>query len=98
MGRLPNSLARMVLDRLDPDLRPVAAASVPAMVFLPDASDPGVLARMNSWWQFTPAVIQRFLGVLGFGDTTVTTHTQTFRGHPIRHFTVVGRRTHPFVQ
>jgi len=28
VGRLPNSLARMVLDRLDPELRPVATASV----------------------------------------------------------------------
>lgn len=70
--------------------------SVPAMVFLPDPTDGTLTGRMNSWWQFSPAVIQRFLGVLGFGDSKVTTHTQTFqKEHRVRLFTVVAHRTAP---
>ena len=73
-----------------------ATASVPALVFLPDPGDATVVHRMNSWWQFTPAAIRRFLGVLGFGDAIVTAHTQPFlNGHRVRLFTVVARRTAP---
>jgi hypothetical protein len=45
------------------------------MVFLPDPADPTLPDRLNSWWQFSPSVLQRTLGVLGFEDSTVTTHT-----------------------
>jgi len=62
--------------------------------FLPDpqAQDPSVAV---TWWCFTPEVICAFLGVLGFGQTTVTEHRQVFQGKPARMFTVVGSRTHP---
>jgi hypothetical protein len=83
--------------------RPVESAppvrSVPAVVFLPDPADRTLPDRLNSWWQFTPEVIRRMLGVLGFEDATVTTHAHSFsyRGgvRSVRLFTVVARRTRP---
>lgn len=64
-----------------------------ALYFLPNpqAQDPSVAV---TWWCFTPEVICAFLGVLGFGQTTVTEHMQVFQGRPARMFTVVGKRTH----
>lgn len=95
----PRSLADRVKRKLfGPDPAPAGppTASVPAMVFLPDPADGTLSERMNSWWQFSPAAIQRFLAVLGFGESVVTTHTQPFRtGHKVRLFTVVARRTAP---
>lgn len=77
-------------------LPPASVPTVPAMAFLPDPADKTLIHRMNSWWQFTPAVIQRYLGVLGFEESTVTMHTQKFQnGTPVRLFTVVARRTQP---
>ena len=38
-------------------------------------------------------VIVDFVGVLGFEDTTVSYHTQLYKGRPRKMFTVVGRRT-----
>lgn len=79
-----------------PPARPPAPPPLPAIVFLPDPADPTLSTRLNSWWQFTPAAIQRMLGVLGFADTTVTTHGQTFqKDYRLGLFTVVGRRTGP---
>jgi len=83
--------------------RPIESAplsvSVPACVFLPDPADPTLSDRLNSWWQFTPEVLRRMLGVLGFEDATVTTHTHSFhyRGgvRSVRLFTVVAHRTQP---
>jgi hypothetical protein len=69
---------------------------IPAMTFLPDPADPGTVNRLNSWWFFTPAVIQRMLGVLGFERTEVTYHRQTFQQkYDLPLFTVVGHRTRP---
>jgi hypothetical protein len=94
-GRVRRRLARALVGPAPAPPAP-PAVSVPAQVFLPDPADPTLIHRMNSWWQFSPAVIQRFLGVLGFGDSTVTTHSQTFdKDNRIRLFTVVARRTAP---
>jgi SAM-dependent methyltransferase len=49
----------------------------------------------TTWWVLSPEVIQGFLGVLGFEETRVTYHTQTFGGRPVRLFTVVGKRAVP---
>lgn len=62
----------------------------PAMRFLPDwrtGRDP------DGWWRLSPDLIVDFLGVLGFEETTVSYHTQLYRGRPRKMFTVVGRRT-----
>lgn len=50
----------------------------------------------NSWWLLTPALIQQFIGVLGFGDSKVTFHYQTIgydNPKKMFHYTVVGHRT-----
>jgi hypothetical protein len=50
----------------------------------------------TGWWQLSPAIIQRFLHVLGFEDTKVSYHRQMQTGGArIPFFTVVGRRTVP---
>ena len=62
----------------------------PAMRFIPDwrtAKDP------DGWWSLSPELIVEFLGVLGFEDTTVTHHSQLYKGRPRPMFTVVGHRT-----
>jgi hypothetical protein len=67
------------------------AGSRPAMRFVPDhrVGNPN-----DTWWFLNPRIVQAWLGVLGFEETTVTFHTQ---GGPIAgqqpFFTVVGRRT-----
>lgn len=56
-------------------------AALPTMEFVPDGS---VGQPRDSWWLLTPAVVQRFLGVLGFGAPRVTYH---------QHSGILGRRT-----
>jgi SAM-dependent methyltransferase len=65
-------------------------AHQPAMVFLPDAQE---CMPKETWWRLSPEVLRRFIGVLGFRDSTVTYHCQKFDGRLARLFTVVGRRT-----
>ncbi len=62
----------------------------PAMRLLPN---PKTGQPYESWWSLTPALVQRFIGVLGFEASTVTYHRQLYRGRPARLYTVVGRRT-----
>ena len=64
----------------------------PCAEFLPDGR---AGAPDDSWWRITPALVVRMLGVLGFGETSVTVHSQPFQGRPQRLFTVVGRRAVP---
>ena len=63
----------------------------PAMRFVPDHR---VGNPHDTWWFLNPRIVQAWLGVLGFEDTTVTFHTQ---GGPVAgqqpFFTVGGRRT-----
>jgi SAM-dependent methyltransferase len=66
-----------------------------SMLFQPQHRE---LSPYATWWHFNPEVIKRFLGVLGFEDTTVSFHSQLWKGHPVPHFTVVGRRTKGLVQ
>ena len=81
----------------NPSLRyslPQMAASLlkPNMAFLPNFER---VQPRESWWHFTPAVIRKMLGVLGFEDTSVRYHVQRFAGRRKPLFTVVGRRTRP---
>lgn len=64
----------------------------PRMRFLPDARGHkhGV-----TWWELSPAVIREFLRVLGFEETRLSYHRQTYQGRTRLLFTVVGRRTKP---
>jgi hypothetical protein len=69
---------------------------IPAMTFLPDPAKPVAENHLNSWWFFTPAVIQRMLGVLGFERTEVSYHRQRYQQkYDLPLFTVVGHRTLP---
>lgn len=67
------------------------AAGLPHARFVPNhlTGNPA-----DTWWFLSPGLVQRWLGILGFEDTTVSYHTQV---GPIagsqRFFTVVGRRT-----
>jgi hypothetical protein len=75
----------------------IIPASIPppplGMYFIPDAKAGELAGQLGSWWRFPPELICRFLDVLGFADQVVTEHFQTFQGHRMRLFTVVGKRT-----
>ena len=62
----------------------------PAMRFYPN---PQTGEPYESWWSLSPALVRRFIGVLGFEASTVTYHRQLYRGRPARLYTVVGHRT-----
>ena len=64
----------------------------PAMLFQPEfhRTYPPV-----TWWHFSPEVLRRFLGVLGFEQTRVNFHRQLYRGNRDQLFTLVARRTAP---
>jgi SAM-dependent methyltransferase len=67
---------------------------VPAMMFLPNIADPELKQKLNSWFAYSPLVLQRMLGILGFADCTLTYHTQKyFSGEELQMFTLVARRT-----
>jgi hypothetical protein len=62
----------------------------PQMQFIPDfttASPP------ETWWFLSPEIVQAFLGVLGFGDATVSRHVQGGVLGDYDLFTVVAHRT-----
>ncbi len=64
----------------------------PSMALLPNYKK---VHPRESWWHFTPGIIRKMLGVLGFEDTKVNYHLQRFEGRRRLLFTVVGRRTKP---
>jgi SAM-dependent methyltransferase len=64
----------------------------PRMTFLPEHQ---THRHGGTWWELSPAVIRRFLGVLGFEKTRVRYHRQLFQGETRLLFTVVGQRTRP---
>lgn len=63
-------------------------------VFLPHGK---VSEPPTTWWYLSPAAIQRFIGVLGFEDSTVTYHSQRYAeaDKDVLCYTVVGKRTVP---
>ena len=64
----------------------------PSMALLPNYKK---VHPRESWWHFTPGIIRKMLGVLGFENTKVNYHLQRFEGRRRLLFTVVGRRTKP---
>ena len=62
----------------------------PKMTFLPKAQ---TTQPRDAWWLLSPEIVRRFLGVLGFEDTTVSCHWQLHLGRKRLLYTVVGRRT-----
>lgn len=65
-------------------------AALPKMEFVPDFGKDG---PVDTWWYLTPALVQQFLGVLGFARSRVSTHTQTAVWGEEELFTVVAHRT-----
>jgi len=62
----------------------------PSVEFLPNFRTG---APQDTWWFLTPEVIQAFLGVLGFGDSSVKYHHQKGSFGECEFFTVVAHRT-----
>lgn len=67
-----------------------AGGGLPAMRFLPDhrTGEP-----QETWWTLSPEIVQAFLGVLGFADSTVSSHVQTGIFGDYEMFSVVAHRT-----
>lgn len=61
----------------------------PGPVFVPDHRRRG---PKETWWLFTPDVIRRMLGVLGFTDSKVSYHLQCYEKRMQPMFTVVANR------
>ena len=72
---------------------PPVAQNPGCLFFLPDPYASDFRSHIGAWWCFPPAVICRFLAVLGFRDQVVTEHFQNYLGKPARLYTVVGKRT-----
>jgi SAM-dependent methyltransferase len=47
----------------------------------------------DTWWDISPQWLVQALGILGFEDTKISYHTQSYEGRPERCYTVVARRT-----
>lgn len=85
----------VVTDILNPHRRglpPVddPGGTLPNMEFVPEFAK---RRPVDTWWYLTPAIVQAFLGVLGFGRSRVSVHTQTASWGEEELFTVVAHRT-----
>jgi len=60
------------------------------MTFIPD---PKIGGPVDQWWQLSPAVVVRMLGILGFEDAEVSYSTHQYMHGQIEVFTVVANRT-----
>ncbi len=83
--------AIVVTDMVSP-YGPVAPGTPPRprLEFVPEFRKGG---PTDTWWFLTPEIVQEFLGVLGFENSTVTHHRQkAYWGEP-ELFTVVAHRT-----
>lgn len=70
------------------------ATGVPVAQFLPTPEDPD---QLTAWWRLTPALVSRFLAVLGFETRRSTSARYAFCGRPTTMFTIVAERVRPFV-
>ncbi len=66
----------------------------PSMIFRPIAK---IGHPEETWWHFTPEILEQFLQVLGFGDIQVKYHKQFFAQHNKIQlmYTIVANRTVP---
>ncbi|WP_130343283.1 class I SAM-dependent methyltransferase [Herbihabitans rhizosphaerae] len=71
------------------EIRPLDVLGEPKMSFMPQHWDRGYA---DTWWHMTPAIVRRFLGVLGFTETEVSYHYATAGEQRILLYTVVGHR------
>lgn len=66
--------------------------ATPCMEFLPDPKD---TSPVVTWWFLSPPVVQKFLAMLGFEESSVTTSRHIYKGRVVYVFTVVAQRTQP---
>lgn len=52
-----------------------ACGDAPVMFFRPNVADRG---NVGTWWYLTPALLQRYLEILGFRSFSIVHHTATF--------------------
>ncbi|MGF7214497.1 hypothetical protein GGR92_000637 [Spirosoma lacussanchae] len=66
----------------------------PSMIFRPD---PAIGHPEETWWHLSPELLEKALGVLGFGDIQISYHTQYFAQHHKSQlmYTLVAQRTVP---
>jgi len=64
----------------------------PCMGFMPNHREAG---GPETWWFFTPQVLQEMAGCLGFERSRVSYHEQLYNGRPHAMYTVVAERTRP---
>ena len=62
----------------------------PLMQFVPDFRN---ATPLDQWWYLNPEIMVAFLGILGFGNSEVTYHTQRSRWGEATLFSVVAHRT-----
>ena len=62
----------------------------PCLQFLPN---PATCEPKESWWTIPTTIIRHFIATLGFEDTKVSYHLQTFKGKKRLMYTVIGNRT-----
>ena len=65
-------------------------SGLPQMSFIPDFK---TATPPETWWFLSPEIVQAFLGVLGFADSTVSHHVQGGALGDYDLFTVVAHRT-----
>ena len=81
---LTNVRERVIITELDRGLK-----GETAMKFLPDREHP---THTDAWWMFSPEVVSKMIGVLGFRQERLVFHEQMCDGLPRPMFTVVGVR------
>lgn len=85
------SYIRRAFGALKSLLPEIPLLSAPYVRFAPCHKRKGPI---ETWWHFTPEVLCKMLGVLGFHNTEVTFHDQLFHGRKVKLFTIVAKRTH----
>lgn len=87
-----------VVNNLPARLRFLARYLQPTTIPIEFLPDPNTAQPLDTWWNLSPELIVRMIGVLGFGRANISHHTQSYQGHPARLYTVVGHRTKPAPQ
>jgi len=48
--------------------------------------------KWGTWWNFSTSFFTEFLAVMGFSETSISQHTQPYKGKPYALFTIVATR------
>lgn len=61
-------------------------------LFVPN---PSLVEPKTTWWNLSPSIVKRFLGVLGFEKSVLTFHAQKHKSGTYPFFTIIAYRTVP---